>query len=81
VQIGGVFGGFKIGYSNQGLPMKVRVHALEIPNEEMRKAVVTAFEERVFLIFTGKQVSIISEIFFLPEANFILSFSVWRKTH
>lgn len=65
VQIGGIFGGFKIGFSNQGLPLKVRVHSLEFRNQSLKRAVAAAFEERVSLIFTGKQVSVLIRMYLL----------------
>jgi hypothetical protein len=39
--------------------MRVRVHAIEASDDEaLRLAIARAFEDRVHLIFTGKQVSI-----------------------
>lgn len=49
-QIGGIYGGFKIGRSNGMLPLRVTVEPCPLNDD-----VIECFERRAFLVFTGQQ--------------------------
>jgi fucokinase len=51
-QVGAVYPSFKITSSSNQLPLKLAVQPINLPD-----TIITAFEERTFLIYTGRQVS------------------------
>jgi fucokinase len=57
-QVGGCFGGFKLCSSPPSLPLRLAVEPIVIENPWF----LQRFRERVFLIYSGKQVSFILEL-------------------
>ena len=56
--MGSIFGGFKLGRSAQHLPVTVAVKKL---STELPAAFIDAFQRRVWLVYTGKQVGFHSQ--------------------
>jgi fucokinase len=49
-QVGGIYGGFKIGRSSRGLPLRVEVQELSVP-----AAYLQALESRMLVVYSGQQ--------------------------
>eukprot|EP01035_Chromulina_nebulosa_P018190 gene18190-23851_t len=49
-QIGGIYSGFKISHSINSLPLRISIDSINVASD-----IISAFEERTYLIYTGQQ--------------------------